>query len=73
VPRRNPLDVDFDEFQPDEEDDEEVSEVELEKMGQGTFIDPGIEDVDVELDEDELERLAREVEPDVPRPFQPDE
>jgi hypothetical protein len=73
--KRNPLEVDFDEFQPDEneENDEEVSDTELEQLGQGTFIDPGVEDIDVELDDEELERLAREIEPDVPRDYQPDE
>jgi hypothetical protein len=73
--KRNPLEVDFDEFQPDEneEHDEEVSDTELEQLGQGTFIDPGVEDIDVELDDEELERLARELEPGVPRDYQPDE
>jgi hypothetical protein len=73
--KRNPLEVDFDEFQPDEneENDEEVSDTELEQLGQGTFIDPGVEDIDVELDDEELERLARELEPGVPRDYQPDE
>jgi hypothetical protein len=73
--RHNPLEVEFDDFQPDDDDDndEEISDTELEQLGQGTFIDPGVEDIDVELDDEELERLARELEPGVPRDYQPDE